>query len=307
MASGQGMRFVVVSVIVGMALSVGADAQTLLNGHFATPYTCYDSNTTVANSWTYYRISRSPRFKQSDSEQMPGGPSGVTSQQIWADYSQFDAGVYQRISGTTVGRKYRVAGWFLSINQFGVTPLSPPFQDGGILQQIGIDPHGGADPNSASIVWSFANPLDRRWREITVDAVAQSTTITVFARVNNLYAYHNCLSFFDAFTFFAGVNPIVISNVAVRPGVNQATVTWTTDVPADSTIDLWQYRGQAKEATSYTNSTLTTQHSLTLTGLSALSQYFFRITSSANGRICITSYGDPTIDPFKTMRERARH
>lgn len=295
------MRFVCTIAALLLVFSVPIGAQTLLNGHFATPYVQYDSNTRVAQSWSHFKASQNPEFKQSTFEEMPGGPGGqVSCQQIWSDWTTYDAGIYQRVTGVTVGQTYRATGWCLSIWGHGLS-LSPPYQDGSIYQKVGIDPYGGTDPSSANIVWSWNDPLDRRWRELVADCVAQSTAVTVFARTNCTTAQTNCLSFFDAFALSAAT-PVVISNLLARPGSTDATFTWTTDVPSDSAVDVWQYRGTVKNATTYTNSALVTQHSIIATGLTSNTQYYFRVRSHATGRNDGVSCGGGAVsNPIKTM------
>jgi len=288
------------AAILFAAISMPVGGQTLLNGHFSGAYVYVDGNTSVAPSWTHYRVLQSPQFKKSDFEQMPGGPGGeISCQQIWTDWSTFDAGVYQTITGCTIGQTYRLAGWFLSIFRHGDT-LNPPYQDGIICQKIGVDLTGGANPDSAGIIWSWNDPLDRRWRQILVDFTTSSSTITVFARSNNQQAQHNCLSFYDAFTL-APANPVRITNLAVRPGLTDATITWTTDVPSDSTVYWWQYQGSAKDPQSRTISTPTTSHSVTITGLAQSTQYYFKVTSHVSGKDDGVSWGPSSINPFKTM------
>lgn len=289
------MKRVVFALFLSGVSACGAPAQTLVNGHFAAPYIFYDSNTSVADGWTHYRVSQNPQFKQSDFEQMPGGPGGqVSCQQIWANWSSFEAGVYQRVTGAVVGQSYRVTGWFLSIYRHGDSFTT--FQDGSMFAKIGIDPTGGVDPNSAAIVWSWEDPLDRRWREVMVDATAQSTAITVFARTRSPNAQSNCLSFYDAFGLRAS-DPVRISDIKIRPQSTQAVVTWTTDTPAASRVDYLIYRGPNRDYTTVTDSTPKTRHSVTLTGLAENTEYYCRISSTAPGRDEAVSGGHT----FKTL------
>lgn len=289
-----------VAAILFAVISAPAVGQTLRNEHFAGPYVYADANTSVASNWMYYRLLQvgNPQFKRSDFEQMPGGPDEISCQQIWTDWSKFDAGVYQTVTGCTIGRTYRLAGWFLSMFRFGDT-LNPPYQDGIILQKIGVDLTGGTNPDSAGIVWSWNDPLDRRWRQVLVDFTATSSTITVFARSTNPQVAHNCLSFYDAFTLVPA-NPVRITNIAVRPGVTDATVTWTTDVPSDSTVYWWKYQGTVKDPQTPTVSTLTTSHSVTITGLAQNTQYYFKVFSHASGKDDGVAWPS-TNNPFKTM------
>ena len=69
----------------------------------------------------------------------------------------------------------------------------------------------------------------------------------------------------------------VISQVIARAGPGRVTITWTTDVPADSQV-------QYGPTTAYASSTpldrtLVTNHSVTITGLARKSQYFFQVLS----------------------------
>ena len=68
-----------------------------------------------------------------------------------------------------------------------------------------------------------------------------------------------------------------ITQVSARPNQRRVTITWTTDVPADSQV-------QYGLTTAYGSSTpldrtLVTAHSVTITGLSRGTQYFFQVLS----------------------------
>jgi glucose/arabinose dehydrogenase/PKD repeat protein len=69
----------------------------------------------------------------------------------------------------------------------------------------------------------------------------------------------------------------VITQVTARPGPGRVTITWTTDVPADSQV-------QYGRTTSYGSATpldrtLVTSHSVTITGLTRRTPYFFQVSS----------------------------
>jgi glucose/arabinose dehydrogenase/PKD repeat protein len=69
----------------------------------------------------------------------------------------------------------------------------------------------------------------------------------------------------------------VITQVAARPGPGRVTITWTTDVPADSQV-------QYGRTTSYGSATpldrtLVRSHSVTITGLTRKASYFFQVLS----------------------------
>ena len=69
----------------------------------------------------------------------------------------------------------------------------------------------------------------------------------------------------------------VISNVKATPNPTTATVTWTTDIPADSQVEYGPTAAYGNR--SALNSTLVTSHSVKLSGLSRLTTYHYRVLS----------------------------
>ena len=83
----------------------------------------------------------------------------------------------------------------------------------------------------------------------------------------------------------------VISNVRTSPNPTTATVTWTTDVPADSQIQYGTTAAYGKA--SALNSTLVTSHSVKLSGLTRLTIYHYQVLSrNAAGTLAVS--GDYT-------------
>ena len=90
----------------------------------------------------------------------------------------------------------------------------------------------------------------------------------------------NCMTAADFYTFTTeppDLNPPVISNINVVTTDIAATVTWTTNEPADSKVEYGLTTGYEKPAVSDTP--LVIQHSLQLTGLQTQSTYHFRLSS----------------------------
>jgi hypothetical protein len=85
----------------------------------------------------------------------------------------------------------------------------------------------------------------------------------------------------------------LISNVRASPNPTTATVTWTTDMPADSQV---QYGTTAAYGNSSAlNSTLVTSHSVKLSGLTRLTTYHYRVLSrNAAGNLAVS--GDFTFN-----------
>jgi subtilisin len=88
-------------------------------------------------------------------------------------------------------------------------------------------------------------------------------------------------------TSTAAPSPPVITAVAVDAGKTTATITWTTDLPATSTV-RFGIDGAADQTA--TDGTLTTHHQLVLTGLARRTTYTYVVESTADG---LTSARDP--------------
>ena len=74
------------------------------------------------------------------------------------------------------------------------------------------------------------------------------------------------------------ITPPVISNIqATNISTTGATITWTTDEPATSVVD---YGLTSAYGSSQSNATLVTNHSVSLSGLSASTLYHYRVTSA---------------------------
>jgi glucose/arabinose dehydrogenase len=77
-------------------------------------------------------------------------------------------------------------------------------------------------------------------------------------------------------TYRVRVGGPVITQLAARPGPGRVTITWRTDVPADSQV---QYGTTAYSSATPLDRTLVTSHSVTITGLARKSQYLFQVLS----------------------------
>jgi len=71
---------------------------------------------------------------------------------------------------------------------------------------------------------------------------------------------------------------VSITNVSVTPSTGSAVITWTTNVPATSRVDYGTTSSYGKYVF---DSTLTTTHSITITGLHGNEIYHYKLTSTA--------------------------
>ena len=81
----------------------------------------------------------------------------------------------------------------------------------------------------------------------------------------------------NPFTITALPAPPVICNIATAPAIIPVTVTWTTDVPATSCVAYGLTMALGSLSDNLT--ALTTSHSVTITGLSPLTPYYFSVIS----------------------------
>ena len=79
-------------------------------------------------------------------------------------------------------------------------------------------------------------------------------------------------------TASACIPAILVSNVQANPSYTTAVITWTTNFLANSTVN---YGATSAYGSAVTDPTLTTSHSITLSGLSVQTTYHFDVVSAA--------------------------
>jgi N,N-dimethylformamidase beta subunit-like protein/uncharacterized protein DUF4082/purple acid phosphatase-like protein len=121
---------------------------------------------------------------------------------------------------------------------------------------------------------------------------------------NGVYAY-SATSIFPSFSFNAAnywvdvvfstpatvLNLPVISAVTATPAITSATITWTTNVPTTSVVN---YGTSSSSLTlNQSSATLVTSHSVTLTGLTSGTVYYYTVTSVDGSGNSTTSPASP--------------
>ncbi len=107
--------------------------------------------------------------------------SGADAQLYYSYYATHDAGIYQQVSGVTPGTELRfsIYGYVHSNN---LDSLDISEEPGGVALRVGIDPNGGTDPFSNNVEYSELAIFYDTFRQYSVIATAESSTITVFVR-----------------------------------------------------------------------------------------------------------------------------
>ena len=163
-----------VSVIAGLTttrniqIAAVAAFSGLSNGNFEGGfYNNPDADHKSGNSWTQFTASG---FSKSGGFYSASNHSPNWAQSFWE--SNYISGIYQRATGADVGNCYHGSVWVKASSS------SAKFW-------VGLDPTGGTNPNSAHIVWSAATQPGGTWTQISTQAAATSSAITLYIKAEN--------------------------------------------------------------------------------------------------------------------------
>lgn len=232
-------------LVLGAAAAVSGQAGNLLNNPgFEAPYINNGGNPPrmVAQGWTPWHLPASEGMSYSEmlqpeyypaSDTTAGlGParvlSGGEAQRMQVFFGTFTAGVYQQVNNLSAGQQYTFgAQLYVWSSSFDDPNLSQ--QDGGVTVQVGFDPAGGADPESASIVWSaLVAPRYDAWVYYSVQGVAQGSGATVWVRSTVTTPVKNTVVFTD--------DAILVLGTGMPPSAVPGTLVPPTAVPPSATV-----------------------------------------------------------------------
>jgi hypothetical protein len=137
----------------------------------------------------------------------------------------FDAAIYQRVA-VTPGTAYSLSGWMVSLCGGSAMPNDCP-EGYYMAKLLGIDPTGGTDPRAPSVVWveDRRNFTESRWANLRLGTTAQSSYLTVFARINSPFRWHGAHAFVDAYSVVRAPTARFVDLPTAVDGI-QATVRW---------------------------------------------------------------------------------
>ena len=163
----------------------------LQNGGFEDGFSARGSGEVeVANGWIPWwqegpfqqdGLNCRPEFKAEDASRFGRRRvrEGNYGQKWGNTYATHSAGIYQQIN-VPVNSQVTLAAWGQS---WSSNEDNPDFSKGGkYYLSVGIDPTGGTDFGSSNIVWSPPNTTLDQWVQLSVQARAESNTITVYLR-----------------------------------------------------------------------------------------------------------------------------
>jgi cell division septation protein DedD len=144
---------------------------------------------TIANGWHHFyqdgpRVEegffKRPEYKGEDASRFGTRRvhSGNWAQKWFSTFGTHNAGIFQQMS-VPAGSLVTASAWAQSwtSNSDDITK-----SEGNYRLYIGIDPTGGTNFASGSVVWSPANMTTDQWVQLSAQARAQGGTITVFLR-----------------------------------------------------------------------------------------------------------------------------
>lgn len=206
------LRYVVSAILIGVAgcwglttpaAAVGAlqSGNLLQNPGFEGQFVTIngDASLQLAPNWQPWSlpqgasssINAQPEYKPAPANRIH---SGSAAQEYNTFFATHTGGVYQRVPvtpGTELRFSIYVYVW--SSASFANPDISEDPND--VIVNVGIDPTGGTDGSSASIVWSSDAEFYDQYRELSISAISSGTAVTVFVRsapegfvgTNNVY------------------------------------------------------------------------------------------------------------------------
>lgn len=177
-------RFAFIALVALFSLAVGgvgAQGEELLrNPGFEGPYIDTGSGL-VADGWLPWFIG--PLTERPDFLEAPANRAIDGSAQMYSSFlATHRAGVFQSVTGLTPGTPLTFTAnvWVWSTRDDSNPDVS--VDPGGVTIEVGIDPTGGIDPDSASIIWSQPVSQYDQFVPVSVTAAPSGEFATVFVR-----------------------------------------------------------------------------------------------------------------------------
>lgn len=190
------------------------------------PFNCAD-NPTTCSYW------RRPEFRGvSAAEFSYRVHTGFLAQKYFTFAGQHEAGLYQQVNGITPGARLRFSAYMVtwscmpSADQWNSCPTAPLSNSPALMHtKVGIDPTGGTNPWSPSVVWSPEYNTIDNWTQLSVEAEATGGTVTVFTYswadwMDNIFRVNN-----DVYLDTASL--VVVSDPTPQP----------TDAPTQNPVE----------------------------------------------------------------------
>jgi LysM repeat protein len=239
--------FVLLLFILGTVPLYAQGQNLLTNPGFEKPFNTVAGNPPrqVAQGWSPWNISggqsasenvQPEYYAASDVSNGLGVPrirNGSDAQQYHSFFATHDGGLLQRVTGITKGAQLRFSAYIYAWSSTFDDPNKSE-EEGGVVVQVGIDPVGGTDGSSNSIVWSAPSIQYDAYNEYTVTAAAADTAVTVFVRSTVTTPVKNNNVYVDDASLVA-VSGSAATNTSVPPSPTKAPTSTNTVVRPTAT------------------------------------------------------------------------
>lgn len=193
------------AVTVNFNLSPVAPFSGICNGNFeGGSFNDPDVDHKTPNCWHGYTLSGVSKWGDTWFGSAAHSPDRVMD--MWE--ATFVAGIYQQAANSSVGSNYTGSVWV---------------RGSGNTYWIGIDPAGGTSPTSGSIQWSSPTTGTSSWVQISKQAAATSSTVTLFLKAQKTGGANNAQ--FDDATITEQYVPPPQSTIGRSPAVLSPTCT----------------------------------------------------------------------------------
>ncbi len=171
-------------------LTAAQGTNLLQNPGFEGDYAPFNGDVSrlVAPNWFAWNVARTagePSWSHIKPQYLPTiatarVKSGQRAQEFYELYAIFTGGVYQQVT-VTANAPLHFSAW-VSVWSSDLDDPAHSEKPGAVNVQVGIDPTGGTDGESKSIVWGSSQQYYDEYRQLAVDTQAKATTVTVFVR-----------------------------------------------------------------------------------------------------------------------------
>ncbi|MCK6578061.1 MAG: LysM peptidoglycan-binding domain-containing protein [Anaerolineae bacterium] len=240
MKSGQARLLLLALALLSLSLPIGSvfgQDNLLVNPGFEAPFDPVAGVVPgqIAEGWTPWSLTtegalQPEYYPASDTISGMGSPrilSGADAQQYFTFFAAHVAGVYQRVSGLKADTplEFSIHAWLWSSS---ADDTSASAAEADMTIEIGIDPTGGDEATSDTIVWSEPQSTYDEFIKLSVTATAEGDSVTVFVRSTVLQVMMNNVVYLDdASLIAAGEAPAVepTEEVSAEPEVTQEAAT----------------------------------------------------------------------------------
>jgi LysM repeat protein len=179
------------------------------------PAYCPDRPSTPADCIAHHN----PEYRDTLGGPQETGPSrkvaGDNSQKYFTFYSIHEAGLYQVVSGVKPGDRLRFSVYMEAWSTGNNDPFHSDFNQHMNLQ-VGIDPTGGNNPWSPTIIWTAPAESFDKFSQFSVEAVAKNNIVSVWTKSTPELA----LQHVDVYVDEASLNVVQSSKIAAGTSVS---------------------------------------------------------------------------------------